>query len=219
MKWISLFLMSCGLSGVVFAQDTVVISATKMNVFYRGLENPVEIAVPGVPQEKVEARIDGEHKLSRQSDGSYIVVPNKNLRIHEANITVTAELPDGTKKSLPPKTFRVKRIPDPSTYWTGKTPTDKYISKSEVMSFAPVAARMERFDFDLSVRVASFTLGVERQGMFQYSQSDTNRITEDMQSMLRLAQRGDRIWIGDVLATMPDGTQRELRPLLLTLID
>ena len=219
MKWISLFLMSCGLSGVVFAQDAVVISPTYMNVFYRGLENPVEIAVPGVPQEKVEARIDGEHKLSLQSDGSYIVVPNKNPRIPEANITVTVELPDGTKKSLPPKTFRVKRIPDPKVNWLGHSSTDPYIRKPEVMAFAPINVRMENFDFDLSIRVASFTLGVERQGLFKYLQSDSNRITEDMKSALRLAQKGDRIWFGEVKTTMPDGTERELAPLLLTLTD
>ena len=73
-------------------------------------------------------------------------------------------------QNLSPVPFRIKRIP---AIYLGKTPTDKYISSRK---FRPVAARMERLD--LSVRVASFTLGVERQGVFHHSQSDTNRLTE-----------------------------------------
>ena len=34
-----------------------------MNVFYRGVPNPVEISVPGVSSDKLDVRITGGHKI------------------------------------------------------------------------------------------------------------------------------------------------------------
>ena len=38
------------------AEPALVVSPTKMNVFYRGLPNPVEVSVPGVPGDKIDVR-------------------------------------------------------------------------------------------------------------------------------------------------------------------
>lgn len=218
MKWISLVLMSFGLSGVVFAQRPVV-SATQMNVVYRGIPNPIEVAVPGKMWDELEVSVDSSHTLERREDGGFVLMPSSDPRIHTVEVNV--RIPDAPpgEQNLSPVTFRIKRIPDPKVNWLGHSSTDPYISNHEVMAFAPINVRMENFDFFVSPRVAAFTLGVERQGVFKYLQSDSNRITEDMKSALRLAQTGDRIWIGEIKATMPDDTERELAPLLLTLTD
>jgi len=200
---------------ITVAEPALVVSPTKMNVFYRGVPNPVEISVPGVPQDKIEVRIDGGHSLKKQSDGTYVVEPSSNSSVREANITVTAELPDGSKKSLPAKNFRVKRIPDPVAFWTGKTPTDKGITKAEVMSFAPVAARMEGFDFDVQVRVKSFTMKISKDGQFSDLPSPNNRITPDMQAAMSKLRRGNILYLEDILVSMPDGSTRDLPPMKL----
>ena len=174
---------------ITVAEPALVVSPTKMNVFYRGVPNPVEVSVPGVPQDKIDVRIDGGHSIKRQSDGTYVVEPNKSSSVREANITVSAELPDGSKKTLPAKKFRVKRIPDPVAFWTGKKPTDKGITKAEILSFAPVAARMEGFDFDVQVRVKSFTMRISKDGSFSDLPSPNNRMTPDMQEALKRVRR------------------------------
>ena len=200
---------------ITVAEPALVVSPTKMNVFYRGVPNPVEVSVPGVPQDKIDVRIDGGHKISKQPDGSYVVEPSSNSSVREANITVSAELPDGSKKTLPAKNFRVKRIPDPVAFWTGKKPTDKGITKAEVLSFAPVAARMEGFDFDVKVRVKSFTLKISKDGAFSDLPSGNNRITPDQQEALKRVRRGNVIYLEDILVSMPDGTERDLPPMKL----
>ena len=200
---------------ITVAEPALVVSPTKMNVFYRGVPNPVEVSVPGVAQDKIDVRIDGGHKIKKQPDGSYIVEPSSNSSVREANITVSAELPDGTKKSLPAKNFRVKRIPDPVAFWTGKKPADKGITKAEVLSFAPVAARMEGFDFDVQVRVKSFTLRISKDGAFSDLPSGNNRITPDQQEALKRLRRGNIIYLEDILVSMPDGTERDLPPMKL----
>ena len=200
---------------ITVAEPALVVSPTKMNVFYRGVPNPVEVSVPGVAQDKIDVRIDGGHKIKKQPDGSYIVEPSSNSSVREANITVSAELPDGTKKTLPAKNFRVKRIPDPVAFWTGKKPTDKGITKAEVLSFAPVAARMEGFDFDVQVRVKSFTLRISKDGAFSDLPSGNNRLTPDQQEALKRVRRGNIIYLEDILVSMPDGTERDLPPMKL----
>ena len=200
---------------ITVAEPALVASPTKMIVFYRGVPNPVEVSVPGVPQDKIDVRIDGGHKISKQPDGSYVVEPSSNSSVREANITVSAELPDGSKKTLPAKNFRVKRIPDPVAFWTGKKPTDKGITKAEVLSFAPVAARMEGFDFDVKVRVKSFTLKISKDGAFSDLPSGNNRITPDQQEALKRVRRGNVIYLEDILVSMPDGTERDLPPMKL----
>ena len=200
---------------ITVAEPALVVSPTKMNVFYRGVPNPVEVSVPGVAQDKIDVRIDGGHSIKKQPDGSYVVEPSSSSSVREANITVSAELPDGSKKSLPAKNFRVKRIPDPVAFWTGKKPTDKGITKAEVLSFAPVAARMEGFDFDVKVRVKSFTLRISKDGAFSDLPSGNNRLTTDQQEALKRVRRGNIIYLEDILVSMPDGTERDLPPMKL----
>ena len=200
---------------ITVAEPALVVSPTKMNVFYRGVENPVEVSVPGVAQDKINVSIDGGHSIKKQPGGSYVVEPNSNSSVREANITVSAELPDGSTKSLPAKNFRVKRIPDPVAFWTGKKPTDKGITKAEILSFAPVAARMEGFDFDVKVRVRSFTLRIAKDGSFSDLPSGNNRLTPDQREALKRVRRGNIIYLEDILVSMPDGTERDLPPMKL----
>ena len=200
---------------ITVAEPALVVSPTKMNVFYRGVENPVEVSVPGVAQDKINVRIDGGHSIKKQPGGSYVVEPSSNSSVREANITVSAELPDGSTKSLPAKNFRVKRIPDPVAFWTGKKPTDTGITKAEILSFAPVAARMEGFDFDVKVRVRSFTLRIAKDGSFSDLPSGNNRLTPDQREALKRVRRGNIIYLEDILVSMPDGTERDLPPMKL----
>ena len=57
---------------------SLVISPTKMNVFYRGLPNPVDVSVPGVANDKLRVNISSGHKIRKQPDGSYIVEPSSS---------------------------------------------------------------------------------------------------------------------------------------------
>lgn len=219
MKLLSMFLLSFGISGLVIAQRPVspVVSATKMNVVYRGIPNPIDVAVPGRTWDELEVSVDSTHTWECLGEGSFVLTPSTDQRIRsvEVQVQIPNALPE--EQILLTREFRIKRIPNPSLFWAGKTPTDKYITKAEVLSLSPVAARMEGFDFEVQLRVVTFWLGVERQGVFKYFQSDTNRLTEDMKSILRAANKGDRIWIGNAMVSIPDGTERELPPLLLTL--
>jgi gliding motility-associated protein GldM len=197
------------------AEAALVVSPTKMNVFYRGVPNPVEISVPGVANNKLRVSISNGHKIKRQSDGTYIVDPGTSTANKEAVISVKGEMADGSISNLGSSIFRVKRIPDPVPFWAGKKPSDRTITKNEVLSFAPLAGKMDNFDFDVKVLVKSFTIRLSKDGTFKELNSPNNRITSDMKDLLNRVKRGDTIYFEDIIVGMPDGTERMVASLKL----
>lgn len=197
------------------AEAALVVSPTKMNVFYRGVPNPVEISVPGVANNKLRVSISNGHKIKRQSDGTYIVDPGTSTANKEAVISVKGEMADGSISNLGSSIFRVKRIPDPVPFWAGKMPSDRTITKNEVLSFAPLAGKMDNFDFDVKVLVKSFTIRLSKDGTFKELNSPNNRITSDMKALLNRVKRGDTIYFEDIIVGMPDGTERMVASLKL----
>ena len=194
------------------AEPALVVSPTKMNVFYRGLPNPVEVSVPGVPADKIDVRITGNHKIKKEADGTFTVTPGTD---REANITVSAELPDGSKKTLPPREFRVKRIPDPVPFFVGKTPSDRSIAKQALVGADGIGAQMVNFDFDVRVVVKSFSVSVSRDGTLVEKKSNSNRLTGDMKQLFQRVSRGNVVYFEDIIVGMPDGTERQVAAMKL----
>jgi hypothetical protein len=59
------------------AEPNLVVSPTKMNVFYSGIPNPVAISVPGLREDQIKASISSGATIRKVSDG-YEVKPTKN---------------------------------------------------------------------------------------------------------------------------------------------
>ncbi|MBN32080.1 MAG: hypothetical protein CL845_08870 [Crocinitomicaceae bacterium] len=194
------------------AEPALVVSPTKMNVFYRGLPNPVEVSVPGVPGDKIDVRISGNHRLKKEADGTFTITPGTDK---EADITVSAELPDGSKKTLPSREFRVKRIPDPVPFFVGKTPSDRSISKQTLVGADGIGAQMVNFDFDVRVVVKSFSVSVSRDGTLVEKKSNNNRLTPDMKQLFNRVSRGNVVYFEDIIVGMPDGTERQVAAMKL----
>ena len=92
------------------AKQSVVVSPTKMNVFYilgDEMGNPVDISVPGVPKDKITAYCDNGKIIKKGN--LWEVFPKKAPK---ANITVSAEI-DGKRRNMGKLEFRVKTLPEP----------------------------------------------------------------------------------------------------------
>ena len=127
-------------------------------------------------------------------------------------------MPDGSKKTLPGKEFRVKRIPDPAPRFAGKKPSDRTITKVLLENAPSVGALMENFDFDVTVRVKRFNVTVTRGGSFVEQSSSTNMVTSNMKELFKSVTRGSVVYIEDIVVSMPDGTDRALAPMKLKVI-
>ena len=187
----------------------VVVSPTAMNVFYTGVDNPVDVSVPGVSQDRIRVSMTngrirkGKHPRFR---GSYIVRP---LRVGtKANVTVSILDAHGQRRSFRPVTFRVKDVPDPVAKVAGSKGGN--IRKSVLQVQRGVIAELEQFDFDIKFTVTSFRVSYNDKGYMIDYDARSNNFTTDQKQLLKRLRKNEQVIIQDIKAVGPDGKTRRL---------
>jgi gliding motility-associated protein GldM len=184
------------------AEGAVTVAPTKMNVFYLGVDNPVDVSVAGVQPDQVDISVtNARHERSR---GSYIIKP---IRPGNAYVVVYANI-DGQRREMGRKEFRVKTVPDPVAKVNGQK--GGAISQSVLVAQIGVVAEMENFDFDLKFTVTEFTVSAVVQGFVREYTARSNRFTTEQKSLLRGLNKGQSVYIQDIKAVGPDGSTRPL---------
>lgn len=181
------------------AQPSATVSADKMNVFYKGVDNPVTISVPGVPNEKVRASISNG-SLSPTGGGHYIVRVSGGT---EAVINVSAEM-DGGSRPMGSTKFRVKSIPAPVPRVAGKNGGN--FTKAELLASPFVSAALDNFDFDLKFNVISYTFSYKISGGdINDIQGQGMMLNEQMKGIISKSRKGDRLYFDNIIAAGPAG--------------
>lgn len=180
------------------AKPSLVISPTKMNVFYRGLDNPVAVAVPGVTGDKLQVAVSNAQV--RRDGSEYIINPGKDK---ECKVTVTAEI-NGSKTTFPPQIFRVKRVPPPTPEVLGQKGTVKF-SKGKAATIKFIVAKLDDFLFDLKYIVTSFKMSVTVGGKVSEFSSKNNQLTPQMLSTIKAMSPGQFAVFKEVQAKMVGG--------------
>jgi len=190
------------------ATPNLVVSPTKMNVFYRGVDNPVSISVSGYSDKDIQpTKTNGE--LVKSAEG-WIMRPGKES---EALIGATVKNPDGSSKSMPGLKFRVKNVPNPTPYFGGKSVNDENIKKAELTAAAGVIAKMVDFDFDLKFEVVEFKVTMIVGGTPLEQMTKGAAVSGQMKEMFQKAKPGQKVYIEGIKARGPDGTVRNLGSL------
>jgi gliding motility-associated protein GldM len=190
------------------AQPSLVVAASKMNVFYRAVDNPMDVSIAGISNDKISVTVDGGGSIKRAGEG-FIVIPGKG---NTCNVTVVAEV-DGQKRNMGTKEFRVRDVPDPSAAVRGIT--DKRVDKNELAASLAVEARMPiGFDFDLSFSITGFTVMATVGGFTRTEQSNNQMITENQRKLFEGLKSGQTVNIIDIKAVGPDGRIRELNDIV-----
>jgi gliding motility-associated protein GldM len=181
-------------------EAAAVISPTKMNVFYLGVDNPVEISVSGVPQEKISASCSGGQL--RKEGAGYVVNPSAGSKTCE--ISVSAEI-NGVHQSMKTQTFRVKKLPTPIAAVSGIT--GKTATKGELASSQGLMAKMpDDFEFDLKYNVTSFRVSVTGRGGYEREEaSEKAYFSASQKTLFNNLQPGQRVFISDIKAKGPGG--------------
>lgn len=181
---------------VISKPNSAVVSADKMNVVYRGLQNPLTISIPGVPANLVRASAPG---LRQVKGSSYMISPKAGDKV---TISVTGKLPDG-KPIKTPKTFRVKDIPAAMGSVRGQYGTVR-MPKSGLGN-TPVGAGLPDFLFDLELQVKSFKVKVPGQLAIIVKGTKFNAAAK---KALSKARRGDMINIFDIKAEIKNNSYK-----------
>jgi gliding motility-associated protein GldM len=190
----------------------VTVSPTKMNVFYRGVDNPIDVAASGFSAEKIS--ITFTNGLVKKVGGSsYVINPTK---IGEGQpVTVYVVDIDGKKKVMGNVPFRVKDLPDPIAMVGGK----KYgnVDKSWLTLQTKVTAALDQSDFEYPFTVIEFTVSAVIGGFSAEKASKNNLITDDQIKVIKSAGRGSRVHFDDIKVIGPAGSARTLQSLTFKL--
>lgn len=183
------------------------VSPTKMNVFYIGVDNPIEVSAAGVRGQDMSVSVSGGNISG--SGGSYTV---RVSTAGKATVNVSAR-----GKSLTSKEFRVKMIPDPVAKVGGKNGGRMNAAEMRVQN--GLAAVLENFDFDARFEVVSYqvTFVPKRQDPVSavcngaYFNSQVKSFQSEMKP-------GDMIYFEEIRVKGPDGTTRRIPGIVFTLI-
>ncbi len=193
------------------AEGSAVVSPTKMNVFYVGVDNPVDVSVAGVQPEKVSIGISNGKSRKGKGDGSYIINPK---RPGNSFVSVYANI-EGDKKMIKRQEFRVKLVPDPVAKVAGKKSGG--IAKNFLLAQVGVGAEMENFEFDLKFRVIEFTVSTTINGFLKEATSKSYKFSKAQKDLIRALNKGQKLYIEEIKAVGPDGQVRELQTIALSL--
>jgi gliding motility-associated protein GldM len=174
---------------VVPRPNSATISADKMNVVYRGVDNPITVTFAGISADKVSA--SGAGLSSSGGAGKYVMRPGSGT---EVKITATGKLPDG-KPVSDAKVFRIKGLPNPTGKVRGEVAASGPTSNLEVVT---VTAELEDFDFPVNVTVTQFTIKVPGEPTIVVN---GNKMDGRARSAIKKAKRGDVVVIGNIKAS------------------
>jgi len=194
----------------------LVASPTKMNVLYRGVENPIDLSVPGVPAEKVRATISSGRIVRGGAGWVATGMTGNTVQVH-----AQAEMPDGTIKRIGPVEFRVRNLPPPTAFVAGKSSSDSQVRKQELTAAQGVAARLVDSEWGDPWVVQRFQLTVLRgSGAPVQLLANSNAFTPEMRTALAGLRAGDRVYIEGIKARLERGQAppRDLAPIALKVV-
>jgi hypothetical protein len=128
-----------------------VLSPLKMNILYKGIENPIVFAIPGNNTGKIHFQSDNNGELLTRQ-GIISIIPyetgNFSLTLIRTNETDTATL--GTR------IFRVKNLPQPIAHLEGSN--SGYILTDSLVKSTGISVKTPDFDFNVSYKVLGYKL-------------------------------------------------------------
>lgn len=164
------------------APPAVSVSATKMNVVYAGIDNP--IAIGGGVGGEVSATATGAN-LTRTGNGTY------NLRVvgnpTEVTVNVTSQ-----GSSLGNMKFRVKELPKP-TAKIDNVGADGKVTKGALLAANMVRAEMKDFDFEgVHYDVVGYTVKYKtKAGTTKEEKVTGSKFNDNLKSVFNSANVGD----------------------------
>ena len=193
------------------------VSATMVNVLYAGINNPISIAVPGVPNNAISASMSNG-SITR-SGNAWVARPGKVGT--NCIITVTANM-NGRSQTVARTEFRVRKLPDPTPFISfkdAKGNLERYkggrpFSKTLLMQAGGIEAAIDDDMLNVDYKVLSFeTVFFDSMGNAIPEVSNGSNFSERQRASFRRLSRGKRFYISRVKAIGPDGIERILAPM------
>jgi len=181
------------------APPTAVISPSKMNVFYRNVDNPVEISVPGVAPADIIVSGPGRRT---GGNGNYVVnVTDISAQTREVTYTVSVREADGSTRVAGRKVFRVQNLPPATGRVKGKSTGEMSAS---LFNRGEVQAVFLNFPFDMKMTVVSYEIKLPGKPAEKVR---GNRIPNDVKSSIERLRPNSTVVIRNIKAKADNGAR------------
>ena len=195
------------------APKVAVVSPKMMNVMYIGLDNSLDVSVPGVAASDVSAEFDGQGKLVKSADGNYIALPSKPGHV---KIIVKAKV-NGRDMVMGTQEFRAKMVPDPISTVDGAYDGGK-ISIAKMKASRAIIPKVVNFDFLVHFTVESYKMSFRSHKDNNISLPITvigpvydSQVKDIIEHRL---QAGDDVFFDDIIVRGPAGDRRKINSLI-----
>lgn len=198
----------------IVTEPMATVAPTMMNVLYAGINNPISIAVPGIPDQNVTATMTNG-TLSRNGS-SWVAHPSKVGS--NAIITVMAKQADGKMVKMGETSLRVRALPNPLPYIEYKDSKGNVsrfkggkINKRDLLSANGIKAAIDDDILDVTYSVIKFQLlFFDSVGGAIPENSSGASFSERQLAKIRNLGKGKRFFVTEVVAKGPDGIERKI---------
>ncbi|MET3536138.1 type IX secretion system motor protein PorM/GldM [Chryseobacterium limigenitum] len=167
----------------------LLLSADKMNVMYRGLENPVSGSILGADNSKLSLSAPGATVRST-GPGKWIVSPSSGNTV---KLTLSGKNPSGQSVSQVFE-YRIKNVPPPQGQMRGQNVLSMPATSVPNQS---VQAAIPDFDFPVSFTVNQFMVKIPGRAALLIKGSSL----DDAAGLVKNLRSGDVVYIFDIKAT------------------
>lgn len=161
------------------------IAALKMNVLYRGVDNPISICASNISNNMLSYSVEGDGEIVETPEG-LVVRDLLDRNVHKVSVHVFKG--KGTdRKKLGEQVFRVKDLPAPNIVLSGMSYEQPYsISKKAFLINPYLVCRMPVYViFEYNYLVLEFDMVCEKEGSEFILHSESNKLTQDMIEYIR----------------------------------
>jgi hypothetical protein len=189
------------------AQD-ISVANEKMNIFYKGIDNPISFAADGISKKSL---------IVRASNGA---ISNKygyytfhSDSIGKADIIIYMKV-QGRLKEVGRRAFRVKAIPD-AIPKVGPSAGGQ-IATRVLKAQQYIRAEIENFDIDVRIPIDSFTLCITRADpcFYQELRNSGNKFDEAVLKAISEIRKGDTVIFKSIFGKNVYGELKEFNPII-----
>ena len=194
-----------------FVQEpSAIVAPVWMNVLYAGIDNEVNLGVPGISNQNVTANMTNG-TLTPKGNGLWVAKPLGTAK--EAVISVNAKMPDGRIQEMAKANFRVRALPDPKPFLTIEGNPLPFeggaLSKAALVNVNVLGAAVDDGILHQPFTVLRFEVSTtDNMGVTVFETSDGARFSEKQKTMIRSLPRGKFVYVRGIVTRGPDGIER-----------
>lgn len=182
------------------------VSATKMNVFYKGIPNPVSASIIGIREDKLKVSLSGPGSISKvNGTGNYVVNVNDYGSV-EINLSGENDRGEKVEFSVP---YRTKRIPNAEPMVGNCSGCS--MNSGEFRAQTGLRAELKDFVFDdLKYEVLSYELTISDGGDLRSTKNKGGKFMPSTQRLINEASPGDLYYFENIKVKGPDDSVRKM---------